>query len=101
MTRITESELAERWALTTRTLQMWRKAGEGPAFVRLGPRTVFYRPEDIAAYEDEATVNKKPGWKATLRRAASALHLQAEKAKTPEAKATLSKIQDEINALLT
>lgn len=100
MTRVTEAELAKRWDITPRTLQTWRKTGEGPAFVRLGPRKVFYREEAIDAYELEATVNKRPGWKATIKRAAGALDVLASKAGKPEAKATLEKIRDDLRALL-
>lgn len=100
MTRITEAELAARWDVTPRTLQMWRKAGEGPAFVRLGPRKVFYRMEDIDSYEAAVTMNKKPGWKVTIKRAASAIDVMASKAVKPEAKAVFANIRDDLRALL-
>ncbi len=100
MKRITEAELAQRWDITPRTLQTWRKTNQGPAFVRLGPRKVFYREDAIEAYELEATVNKRPGWKATIKRAAGAIDVLATKATKPEAKATLEKIRNDLRALL-
>ena len=30
-----------------------RKRGMGPAYLRLGPRTIRYRPEAVDAYEDQ------------------------------------------------
>lgn len=48
--RLTEDELAQHWRLTRRTLQRWRAAGKGPAWMRLGGR-VLYRLEDVRAFE--------------------------------------------------
>ena len=45
-----EHELAQRWRLSVRTLQRWRLAGSGPAFLRLGGR-VAYRLSDIERFE--------------------------------------------------
>jgi hypothetical protein len=45
-----EAVLARRWQISVRTLQRWRRAGTGPAWLLIG-RSVFYRPEDIEAYE--------------------------------------------------
>jgi hypothetical protein len=49
--RFTETELARRWQITTRTLQKWRRNEKGPAFLLIGEHTVLYREEDIRAYE--------------------------------------------------
>lgn len=97
--RLTEAELAARWELTTRTLQNMRNDGKGPAYVQPSPRKVFYRLDAVEAYEEEVTMLKKPGVKATIKRAAGALELLATKAK-PEAAATISKIRDDLRALL-
>ena len=43
-------ELARRWAISHRTLERWRWAGEGPAYMKIGGRVV-YRLEDIVALE--------------------------------------------------
>lgn len=49
---LTEKELAQRWNLTTRTLQGWRKHGIGPAFIDIGKNTIRYRLDDVLAYEE-------------------------------------------------
>ena len=100
MTRITESELAKMWGLTPRTLLNWRNAGKGPAYIKTGERSGFYREADVLAYEEECAINKRPGWKATIKRAAGALDVLSSKSAKPEAKATLEKIRDDLRALL-
>ncbi len=45
-----QHELAKRWSLSPRTLERWRWARRGPAFIKLGGR-VLYRMEDIEAFE--------------------------------------------------
>jgi hypothetical protein len=45
-----EHELAQRWRLSVRTLQRWRRAGSGPVFLRLG-RRVAYRHSDVEHFE--------------------------------------------------
>jgi predicted DNA-binding transcriptional regulator AlpA len=47
---LTEGEFAERYHLGRRTVQRWRVTGDGPAWVRLGPRRVLYRLSDIEAW---------------------------------------------------
>ena len=47
---LTPKELARRWTISHRTLERWRWAGEGPAYMKLGGRVV-YRLEDILAFE--------------------------------------------------
>lgn len=41
-----ETEVAARLGLAVSTLRVWRWAGKGPAFVKLGT-AVRYRPEDV------------------------------------------------------
>lgn len=45
-----EAELAQRWGLHVRTLQRWRTAGSGPAYLRLG-RRIAYRLSDVERFE--------------------------------------------------
>ena len=45
-----QAELAERWRVSPRTLERWRGAGTGPAWMRLNGR-VLYRFEDVIAFE--------------------------------------------------
>jgi hypothetical protein len=47
---LNQKELARRWGLSHRTLERWRYAGEGPAFLKLGGR-VLYRLSDIEVFE--------------------------------------------------
>ena len=47
-----DGELAQRWRLSRRTLQRWRRDGSGPAFLRLG-RRVAYRLSDVERFETE------------------------------------------------
>ncbi len=39
---LTEPQLAELLGVDPRTLHRWRGSGEGPPFVRIGPRNVRY-----------------------------------------------------------
>jgi hypothetical protein len=48
--RLDQRDLAERWLLSTRTLERWRWSGDGPSYIKVGAR-VIYRLEDIEAYE--------------------------------------------------
>ena len=47
-----EDELAHRWRISVRTLQRWRRAGSGPAFLCLG-RRIAYRLSDVERFETE------------------------------------------------
>ena len=47
---LNQKELAERWTISHRTLERWRWAGEGPAYMKIGGRVV-YRIADIEAFE--------------------------------------------------
>lgn len=50
MHTLNQTELAERWRLSPRTLEQWRWRGVGPRYLKLGGR-VAYRLEDIEAFE--------------------------------------------------
>jgi len=47
---LTRAELALRWQLSGRTLDRWRAAGSGPAWLQLNGR-VRYRLQDVHAFE--------------------------------------------------
>ena len=49
-THLSQTDLANRWRMSPRTLERWRFTGEGPQFIKLGGRVV-YRLEDIEAFE--------------------------------------------------
>jgi len=46
-TFLTEAQVAERLAISPRTLQMWRVKGGGPVFTKVGA-AVRYSPEAVA-----------------------------------------------------
>jgi hypothetical protein len=50
----TPKDLARRWGMSTRTLDRWRRVGQGPKYLKIG-WLVFYRKTDIAEYEDQQT----------------------------------------------
>ncbi|MBA3326354.1 MAG: DNA-binding protein [Rhodobacteraceae bacterium] len=45
-----QAELADRWRITTRTLERWRAAGIGPAWMRLNG-LIRYRAADVCSFE--------------------------------------------------
>lgn len=47
---LSQRELAERWRVSPRTLERWRRDRSGPPWLRLGGRVV-YRLEDVLAFE--------------------------------------------------
>lgn len=47
---VREAIVARRWGKSVRTLQRWRLAEIGPAYIRIG-NSIFYTMADILAYE--------------------------------------------------
>lgn len=47
---LSEAEAAEACNLKTRTLSSYRKSGQGPRFVKIGPRKIGYLPEQISEW---------------------------------------------------
>jgi len=47
---LTTAELAERWRMTTRTLDRWRVGSSGPAWHMMGGR-ILYLLDDVLAFE--------------------------------------------------
>lgn len=39
---LTTAELAERWRISSRTLERWRDKGIGPAYTRIGNRVRYH-----------------------------------------------------------
>jgi len=56
---LTEIELAKRWGISPRTLQLWRRQGKGCPFITIGNHTIRYRMEDVLAYEQSNTKHKQ------------------------------------------
>ena len=50
ITLLTPTEAAARLRANPRTLERWRTEGTGPAFVKVGPRKVAYRAQDVDAF---------------------------------------------------
>ena len=49
---LTENQLAERWGLSIKTLQDWRRKGTGVRYLKLG-KAIRYPHEIVEKYEDE------------------------------------------------
>lgn len=47
---MTQSQLADRWRLSGRTLERWRAQNSGPAWYVIGS-SIRYRQEDVEAFE--------------------------------------------------
>ena len=52
---LTEADVSDRLKVPSRTLQRWRGTGDGPPFVRLGPRRVAYRLSDVERWAASRT----------------------------------------------
>jgi hypothetical protein len=48
---LTTPELAQRWKMSARSLERWRRQGRGPAYISL-PRKVLYPLANVQAYEN-------------------------------------------------
>lgn len=71
-------ELAERWGLSTKTLDRWRNTGDGPPYLKFG-RTVRYRMEDVIEFEQRAVI-RKTGRQKALRQAVNVAEEHTEQA---------------------
>jgi len=49
-TLLTQVEVAERWRISTRSLERWRSSGVGPRFVKIG-NAVRYLVGDVVRFE--------------------------------------------------
>lgn len=47
-------EAAALLGIGVRTLELWRQTGDGPTFVKLGPKLIRYREADLAAFVEAA-----------------------------------------------
>ena len=47
-----EREAAEFLDFTPRALQLWRRTGDGPRFVRVSSRAIRYRRRDLVAWAE-------------------------------------------------
>src|SRR5215470_16414799 len=51
----TEQQFCERFRVTQRTAERWRRTGSGPPFVRLGPRKYIYPLNDLKIWTSART----------------------------------------------
>ncbi len=51
----TEAQLCERLDVSPRTVQRWRRDGNGPAWTRLGTRRIGYAKAAVATWEASRT----------------------------------------------
>ncbi|MFL5253332.1 MAG: helix-turn-helix transcriptional regulator [Rhodopila sp.] len=57
---LSEAEFAARYLNgARRTAQRWRVTGEGPKFVRLGPRRIVYREKDCEEWVEAHTFRSR------------------------------------------
>lgn len=49
----TQTQLAERWQLSSGTLERWRSEGIGPIFLKMQGK-VRYRLSDVVTFEEES-----------------------------------------------
>lgn len=54
-------QAAKLLGLTPETLKLWRAKDAGPPFVRLSPRAVRYRPEDLRKFVADREVGAGKG----------------------------------------
>lgn len=52
---LSERDFCTRYDVRPRTAQRWRVTGDGPPFVRVGPRRVLYRLTDCEAWAQSRT----------------------------------------------
>lgn len=56
---LNEGDLEAHYNIPPRTAQRWRSSGEGPPFVRVGPRRVMYRVADVENWLANRTFNSR------------------------------------------
>ena len=52
---MTPRETAELLNVPLRTLQYWRDTKQGPAYLRISPKIIRYRREDVSAFLEQST----------------------------------------------
>jgi excisionase family DNA binding protein len=56
-TFLTPEEVAKRLRVEKSTLQVWRTRGGGPAYTKVGHRTILYDLKDVEAFEAKRKYN--------------------------------------------
>jgi excisionase family DNA binding protein len=52
----TETEVAEKWGVSRKTLQAWRIRGGGPKYIKMG-RSVRYSEDALAEFQQSKTLD--------------------------------------------
>ena len=52
-TLLTTNEVSRRLRVSREKLRRWRREGDGPPFVKIGPRTVRYRASEVEQFLSE------------------------------------------------
>jgi predicted DNA-binding transcriptional regulator AlpA len=52
---LTQEEVKDQYKISIPSLERWRQTGDGPAWVRFGPRRVLYRRADIEQWAEQRT----------------------------------------------
>ncbi len=60
MSLLDTTAAAERLGVAKRTLEGWRRRGEGPPYVKLAAHTVRYDPDALAAWVRAKAVQSEP-----------------------------------------
>jgi predicted DNA-binding transcriptional regulator AlpA len=58
VTYLTQEQFCERYGVPMRTALRWRNKGQGPAYVRMGPRRIAYRLSDCESWLAERTYHQ-------------------------------------------
>lgn len=53
---ITSAQVAERLGVSPATVRNWRRRGQGPEYINIGPKLVAYRIEAVEAYIEARSV---------------------------------------------
>jgi hypothetical protein len=105
---LTETQVAQRIGVTTRSLQKWRKMQDanGLPFRELGAspklKTIRYRLADVIAYEERRKVGAlyvPEACRRAMRRAADTLDALGAKASANK-QAVIFKVRDELRGLI-
>lgn len=53
ITQINQREVAQLLGVAERTLEKWRRTGEGPPFISISRRCIRYRIADLRDWQDQ------------------------------------------------
>ncbi|WP_433233947.1 helix-turn-helix transcriptional regulator [Actinomadura nitritigenes] len=56
---LSPEDLAERWQISVEAVYKRNQRGNGPPFMRLGPRLIRYKLADVEAYENARYVDRE------------------------------------------